>query len=128
MGTDSTLADCRLTEVTVTGVPALCAGPAGGATGCAGPGVKVAGLGDGGDKVFVLGVSPAPPADLWLAAACDDRPVTLVPAGRPEHPLAREHLCVGHRHAIREAADAVPTPTDTASPVDHDRDPLPGSE
>ena len=72
----------RLTEVSVGGVGALPTGPA-----PRGPGrgplprVHLAGLGDGGHQVLVLRVPPAPPADLWLAAAGDDRPVLLVPVG-----------------------------------------------
>lgn len=42
--------------------------------------VQGTGLGDGGDQVLVVGVAPAPPADLWLAAAGDHGPVAQVPA------------------------------------------------
>lgn len=46
----------------------------------AGAAIDSARLGNGLDQVLIVSVSPAPPADLWLATACDHGPRGLVPA------------------------------------------------
>lgn len=71
-----------LTEVCVGQVVAVGVAPVGEVF----PGASVhgAGLGDGLDQVLVVGVPPAPPADLGLAAAGDDGPRRLVPGGGGE--------------------------------------------
>ena len=73
--------DQILTKVAVRAVWAFPSGLAAGQglTSEPGPGVHETGLSDGCYQVLVLCVPPAPPADLWLAAASDHRPVPLVP-------------------------------------------------
>lgn len=67
-----------LTEITIAGVGSFSALSAGRRpTGSLG--AHLTGLGDWGDKVLIVRVPPAPPADLRLAAPGDHRPVLLVP-------------------------------------------------
>ena len=73
-----------LCSKTLTKVAVDAVGPVSSGLACEAPAppsaaVQPAGLGDGGDQVLVVSVSPAPPADLGLAAAGDHRPVPLVP-------------------------------------------------
>lgn len=68
------------TKITIGGVgsfPALSAGWC--STGTLGSCIHLTGLGDGCHQVLIIGVPPAPPADLGLAATGDHCPVLLVP-------------------------------------------------
>lgn len=68
------------TKITIAGVgsfPALSAGWRSTAT--LGSSIHLTGLGDGCYQVLIVCVSPAPPADLRLAATGDHCPVLLVP-------------------------------------------------
>lgn len=64
-----------------------------------GAAVHSAGLGDGLDQVLIVCVPPAPPADLWLAAAGNHSPRGLVPIGG----ATREKLARTQQH--RQSTD-----------------------
>lgn len=58
----------------------------------AGAAVHGARLGDGLDQVLIVGVPPAPPADLWLATAGDHSPCGLVPTWRGDRRQEAEFI------------------------------------
>ena len=57
----------------------------------AGAAVHGAGLGDGLDQVLIICVPPAPPADLWLAAAGNHSSRGLVPATGEKLAKTQQH-------------------------------------
>lgn len=68
----------HLTEVSVTCLAGITIPSAEGAPSGPCPRVQGTGFGDGRDQVLIIGIAPAPPADLRLAAAGDCSPVAQV--------------------------------------------------
>lgn len=69
-----------LTKVSLAGLAAVAAPAVRRTAGCLRSGVQGAGFGNRCHQILVVSIPPAPPADFGLAAACDHRPVTHVPA------------------------------------------------